>query len=392
MSSTTKPAKILLVSASVGDGHTQAALAIKTALENQKLFTAQMVDFMAGENSYLNTLVKEAYLKLIDIFPDIYDLLYRFSQMPVPGSKVQSLMAMAMKRSMLKLIEAHRPDALICTHPFPCGAAAYLKRNHKINLPLIGVITDFAIHRFWCYRETDLYFVATPELKQQLARQNIDLSRIHATGIPVNEKFSHIPSQVELDSLRRLLGFANPHPVILIMGGGLGLGDLEQAVLALDTLPLPLNLVVVTGRNATLRRSLLSKAPNFVHPLKVLGYTRHIPEFMSVADLLITKPGALTISEALSMKLPLLLYQAIPGHEEENAAYLIGKGAALWSQNSHSLTATVHDLLANPQQISSMREMATQIGRPMASQAIAAIIWQKLFEPDFGSLSGGRFI
>lgn len=382
LSSNIKPVKVLLVSASMGDGHTQAALAIQAAIEKQQLGTAKVVDFMAGENSYLNTLVKEAYLKLIDIFPDMYDLLYRFSQLALPGSKVQSLMSMAMQRSMLKLINTHRPDAIICTHPFPCGAAAYLKRNHKINLPLIGVVTDFAIHRFWCYNETDLYFVATPELRQQLAAQGIDLPRIHATGIPVGPRFAHTPAQPELTVLRKALGFSEAHPIVLIMGGGLGLGDLEQAVLALDALPLPLNLVVVAGRNATLRRSLLSRSQSFVHPVKVLGYTRHVPELMAASSLLITKPGALTISEALSLRLPQLFYQAIPGQEEENAAYLTQKGAALWSQNSQHLAASVYELLTNPEKLNYMREMAALLGRPAASQLIAGTLWRELFHND----------
>lgn len=385
LSSQTKPANILIVSASVGDGHTQAALAIKAAIEQQQSASARVVDFMAGENSYLNTLVKTAYLKLIDIFPDMYDMLYHFSQMPLPGNKAQSLMAIFMKRSMLTLINTYQPDAVICTHPFPCGAAAYLKRNHKIDLPLIGVITDFAIHRFWRYDETDLYFVAAPELKQQLAAQDISLSRIHATGIPVSPKFSYRPEPAELAELRQTLGFSDNQPVLLIMGGGLGLGDLEQAVLDLDTLALPFNLVVVTGRNATLRRRLLAKTHTFVHPLKVIGYTKQVPELMSVADLLITKPGALTISEALSMRLPQLLYQAIPGHEEENAVYLTNKGAALWARSRQSLAATTQELLSSPSQLAQMRKMAGLIAHPAAAQTIAATIWQELFSgnPDF---------
>lgn len=390
MSSKIKPAKILLVSASVGAGHTQAAKAVQTAIESQELASAQVTDFMAGENSYLNTLVKEAYLKLIDHFPDMYDLLYRFSQMPLPGSKVQSLMAMAMKRSMLKLINIHRPDAIICTHPFPCGAAAYLKHTRRISVPLIGVITDFAIHRLWCYKETDLYFVATPELKQELAVHGIDQARIYASGIPVGQKFSHMPTSAEQRTARYALGFSNDHPIILLMGGGLGMGDLEQAVLAIDALQLPLNLVVVAGRNASLRRSLSAKAPALSHPVKVLGYTCHVPELMAAADLLITKPGALTISEALSMQLPLLLYQAIPGQEEENAAYLTRKGAALWAQNTSSLSSTVYELFTQPKRLDYMREMATLLGRPSAAQTIASTISQELFRTG-ATMSGGRF-
>ena len=371
-------AKILLVSASMGSGHTQAAQAIQTALESQQPAASQLIDFMAGQNSYLNTLVKDAYLKMIDIFPDMYDLLYRLSQMPLPGSKVQSLLARAMKRSMLTLINTHRPDVIICTHPFPCGAAAYLKRTRRINIPLIGIITDFAIHRLWCYRETDLYFVATPELKQQLAQQGISPSRIYATGIPVGPKFSRLPDPFEQAAIRSELGFANNDPVLLMMGGGLGMGDLEHAVHAIDALPLPLNVIVVAGRNATLRRSLTAKAQTLGHPVKVLGYTRHIPELMAAADLLITKPGALTISEALSVQLPMLLYQAIPGQEEENAAYLARKGAALWIEQTHTLASTVYELMTTPERLNYMREMAAMLGRPTAAQTIATTVWQAL--------------
>lgn len=377
MSTRNKPVKILLVSASLGAGHTQAAQAIKTALENSNLAAAEVVDFLAGGNSYLNTLVKESYLKMIDIFPDMYDFMYRLSQMPLPGSKVQSLMAITMKRSLLELVLQHRPDAIICTHPFPCGAAAYLRRTRQIATPLIGVITDFSLHRLWCYNETDLYFVATSKLKQELEMQGINQTRIHATGIPIDPKFR--PAAADQAAIRQTLGFTNKYPVILIMGGGLGLGDLKQAVFAIDALPLPFNLVVVAGRNATLRRSLLAKSHDLTHPVKVIGYTKHIPELMAAADLLITKPGALTISEALSMRLPMLLCQAIPGQEEENAAYLSRKGAALWVQNSHHLASTVYKLMTEPERLHYMREMADLLARPAAAQTIATTIWQQLF-------------
>lgn len=356
----------------------QAAQAIKTTLESSNWAVAEIVDFMAGENSYLNTLVKEFYLKMIDVFPDMYDLLYRISQMPLPGSEVQNLMAKIMKRSMFKLILEHRPDAIICTHPFPCGAAAYLKQTHRISIPLVGVITDFAIHRLWCYNETNLYFVATSKLKHELSLQGIKQTRIHASGIPIDPKFSHLPATVDQTPLRQTLGFCNNHPIILIMGGGLGLGDLKQAVLAIDSLPLPLNLVVVTGRNAALRRTLLAKAQDLTHPAKVIGYTRHVPELMAAADLLITKPGALTISEALSMHLPMLFYQAIPGQETENAAYLSQTGAACWVQHNDNLASAVYELLTQPERLRSMQEMTSLLARPTAAQTIATTVLRHL--------------
>lgn len=391
MSSKSKLPKILLVSASIGSGHTQAAEAIKASLENHEIAVTEVIDFMAGKKSYLNPLLKETYLKMIDIFPDIYDLMYRLSQTPLSGSKVQNLLSMTLKRTMLQLVHEHRPDAIICTHPFPCGAAAYLKRTHQISIPLIGVITDFAIHRFWCYNETDLYFVASSELKLELARQGIIPERIHATGIPVSSKFNHLPLSAEQADVRQTLGFENNHPVALIMGGGLGLGDLEQVVLAIDALCLPFNLVVVAGRNATLRRNLSAKAQSLVHPVKVLGYTNHVPELMAAANLLITKPGALTISEALSIHLPMVLCHAIPGQEEENAACLTSKGAALWAQNNHTLAGIVSDLFMNPDKLRSMQEKAAQLARPTAAQDITNIICQELLGTESADIAKNSF-
>ncbi|BBB91246.1 MAG TPA: glycosyltransferase [Methylomusa anaerophila] len=370
--------KVLIVSASVGAGHTQAAQALKVELERQGLTRVQVVDFMAGENSYLNTLVKEAYLKMIDIFPNMYDMLYRFFQMRLPGSKVQNLMALAMKRSMMKLIKAHRPDLIICTHPFPCGAAAYLKRNRKISIPLVGVLTDFAIHRLWCYQEIDLYFVATEELKTALGSAGIPAERIHATGIPINPKFNHAVESLDKNTIRRELDLLPDRPVILMMGGGLGLGSLSEAVETLNAISMPLNLIVVAGHNSELRRHVLAFARQSHHKIKVFGYTKHIPELMSAADVLVTKPGALTISEAAAMNLPMLFFEPIPGQEEENATYLTGKGAAIWVEDDMNLGTILSNLLAHPEKLCRMQKQVSLLGRPMAAPVIIDTIIQNL--------------
>lgn len=364
--------KILIVSASVGAGHTQAAKAVAAGIGRRyPAISTQIVDFMAEENSYLNTLLKETYLKMISLSPNIYDLLYRWSQSPRQSSKVQNMVARAMKRSMWRLYLRYRPDMIICTHPFPCGAAAILCRTHRINIPLVAVITDYAVHPLWVYDEVDLYFVAEKEMHNDLVKYGIPDGRIYSTGIPIDASFSqHVERAAIIEELRLEPGL----PTVLVMGGGLGVGPVREALSNLDSSESPLQIIVVAGKNAVLRRQLQQLAKRSRHHMVILGFTHRIRELMAVADILVTKPGALTISEALSQALPLVLFSPIPGQEEENAEYLVRQGAAILVERIDTLGAEVTALFANPEKLAEMRSGAHRLGQPRAADVAASII------------------
>lgn len=370
---------VLIISASIGSGHNRAANAVADELK-QRYPAAQInvVDFMAGNNSYINRLVKESYLKLLDISPNFYDLLYRWTQGAQRGSKAKSLMGRVMKRSMAKLVNRYQPDLIITTHPFPCGAAAHLKAEDKITVPLIAVITDFSVHRMWIYKEVDCYFVAAPEFKDELALQGIEQERIYVTGIPISPEFS---AKVDGDLMLDKLGLDKNKPVILIMGGGLGLGGVKQALVNLEEVALPLQIVVVTGRNSVLRHELKAAADSSCHVTQVLGFTKRISELMAIADILITKPGALTISEALAMKLPMLLYESIPGQEKDNAAWLEANGAATLIREEEKLAREVTGMLNNKEYREIIEGKAGALARPRAAADVAEVISAK-----YGSL------
>lgn len=135
--------KILIVAASIGSGHMQAAKAVRDEfLHKSPDATINNVDFM-DQDSSAGHIIKETYLNMIDYIPNAYDLLYRYSQEPRHGSNVKSLLALIMKKRMRKLCQKYQPDLLVFTHPFPCCAAAYLKAKGQIAIPLAAVITDF---------------------------------------------------------------------------------------------------------------------------------------------------------------------------------------------------------------------------------------------------------
>lgn len=371
--------KILIVSASVGSGHNQAANAMSAELKRRYPgVRVRVADFMGEGNSYMNSLVKETYLKMISLSPNIYDLLYRWSQSSGQFSKVQNIIARAMKRSLLRLYIRHRPDLIIFTHPFPCGAAAYLRRGRRIDVPLVGIITDFAVHPLWVYDEVDQYFVAGEPLRDALVRQGVPAGRIHCTGIPISANFTRV---VDRAAVAANLGLDPAEPIVLVMGGGLGVGPVEAAVRALDDSRAEFQMIVVAGRNADLRRQLQAAARASRRRMIILGYTHRVRELMAAADLLVTKPGALTLSEAMAAGLPMLLINPIPGQEEENADYLVSQGAAIRADDVDKLAVIAAGVLAEKEALARMRRSAARLAQPQAAANAARIIGRLAARP-----------
>lgn len=363
--------RILIVSASVGAGHDQAASAIGAEIERR--FPAARVtvaDFMGEENSHLNALLKDTYLAMISLSPQIYDRLYHWTQTrQFPG--VQNLLARTMKRSMLRLYLRHRPDLIVFTHPFPCGAAAYLRRSGKFDVPLVGVITDFSAHLMWVYDEVDLYFVAASETRAELVRLGVAAERVFPTGIPIDASFGRRQGRY---TVAAGLGLAAGKPTVLIMGGGLGIGPVAETVSSLDGIAQTLQVIVVAGRNAELRREIRAIAASSRNRVVALGFTRRVRELMAAADLLITKPGALTVSEALCAGLPMVLIDPLPGQEEDNARYLVDREAAVLAAGGEEAARIVAGLLERPEEMAAMRRRAGSLGQPAAAGAAAGII------------------
>ena len=361
--------RVLIVSASIGSGHHQAARAIAAELaRRQDNLQITIADFMEDTDSYLAAFMKEAYLKMLELSPNMYDLVYRVSQAPLPGFKAQGLLARVLQGGMAQLVRRHRPDLIIATHPFPCGAAAYLRDSRRLRAPLVGVITDFAVHRLWVYEHVDAYFVAAPEIKRELSALGVPSRRIYASGIPVHPQFT---THADGRGILGELSLAADQPLVLLMGGGLGMGGIRQAMASMDELNLPLQFVVLAGKNKELQEKLQEETKNLRHAVRVLGYTDRIPELMRAAAMLVTKPGALTVCEALVSETPLLLYEPIPGQEWENAVFLTQRGVALWAKNRQELKDGVTTLLTRPEQVEKLRKEAEALRRPAAAAAVA---------------------
>lgn len=355
--------RILIISASIGTGHAKAAQAV--ALQLRRRYpdaVVEMVDFMA-DGYYLNRLIKESYLKMLHLSPNMYDILYRWTKSARRFS-MQGIMARAMKRNMEQLIEKYRPDVVICTHPFPCSAVAYLKKTKYPNLVLTGVITDFAVHQMWIFDEVDMYFIGSADMLMAMVAKGVSRKRVAVTGIPVLSSFSDYDRTDKGTREQRQL------PNVLIMGGGLGMGGVQESLQSLEAIARSLRIVVIAGRNKKLRRKLERFCLRSHHSIRIYEYTDRIPELMASAQLLITKPGALTISEALTMELPMILFDPIPGQEIDNARFLEGKGAAVWVKDGEAIARETLTMLTDNERLDSMRARARALKKPYAAAQI----------------------
>lgn len=363
---------ILVVTASMGSGHNKAANAVAEAIKRKyPVNKINVIDFMSTETAYFNSLVKDIYLKMLDHTPSVYEFFYKFTSDSTKGSTIQSVFAHAMKKDMRELIKKYEADMVICTHPFPCAAASYLKQTGEINIPLITVMTDFCVHQFWLYKNIDIYFTANDLLKKEMVNQGLLEERIFVTGIPVGYNFR---VDYNRDDLLAKFKLEKDKPVALIMGGGLGLGGVKNALCQLERLKKDIQILVITGANVALWSEMNEYAQHSKHKIFVWGYSHNIQKFMSVATFLISKPGALTISEALTRELPMILHDPIPGPEVDNAKFVSDNGAAIWVRHQDTLDAVVREVLSDATILPKLRNNAKVLKKPYASDNIADVI------------------
>ena len=367
--------RILILTASIGSGHTRAAEAIRAALAAHPAaatMQVDVVDFMARDISIIHYLMKRIYLLMLRFVPDLYDVFFRVAGKNASGGVVRGAFAQVMVRTVGRVIRAYAPDLVIATHPFPEGAAALWRARHGASFTLAALLTDYALHAIWLVPGVDVYFVATEAMAEGMAARGFDAHMVHATGIPI----ARADYGLERSAAQTRAGLTKDLPTILLMGGGLGLGGMDRTLAALEQVKLRLSILVVAGRNAVLEEHARTVARTSRHVIRVFSYTDEIPTLMCAADLLITKPGGLTISEAFAAGLPLLLHDPIPGPETENAVYATRRGAAVWLHPGEAMAPAVEEILAH--HISEMRRAAHDCARADAARHVAAILMEQL--------------
>jgi processive 1,2-diacylglycerol beta-glucosyltransferase len=364
---------ILIFYISRYSGHYQAARAIQAGA--RKLFdeaNVRTVNALLYTNPILGSIITKAYIRLIKKRPEIWGSIYDDPEILRKTRGVRDTLNKFNIPKIKKLIEGFSPDIIYCTQAFPCGMVAEYKKFSKKDIPLVGVLTDHAPHSYWLNDGVDLYAVPSEVTSAALREKGVPASRIRVSGIPVDPKFS-VPA--DRTAARGELGFSGDKPVLLVMGGNQGIGSLEEAVKALlQDNRHGYRIITVTGANRKLYSRLKKvEKKHGSERIRVFSFSDSMDLLMDAADIIITKAGGMTVSEALAKRLPIVILDPIPGHERMNADYLVGEGAAVEVGNTAALHKTVNSILDAERDYERMRAMAGKIARPGSSLDICRI-------------------
>ncbi len=367
--------KVLIMSASTGGGHNRAARAIKEELESRTIdnmsIECEIVDSLKLVNNTMDKVISGGYEKSALYTPKAYGSVYRFSETSLAsknefkGNPLTSLMA----RKFKHLLNDSSPDLIIGTHPFPMIALSTLKKNNyslsknesfykssKVDIPpMISVLTDYTTHSTWIQNEIDYYIVGHEYVKELLVYEGVDSEKVKAFGIPVEKSFlSHRDRKTVLTEL----GLSPEKLTVLLMGGSFGAGNIKETLEELLTVDRDFQILVVTGKNEHLKDRLSKMLDSTIHDKNIclLGYTNKMNDILASIDVLISKPGGLTTTEALLNDVPMIVPYFIPGQEEENLDFLTNCGAALRTTKKYSLPVLLKVLIDDPTRLDILRK------------------------------------
>ena len=337
--------KILILYGSYGGGHLSAAKTLQTYFqENYQDVNVEIIDCIEYINKHLNKVSTEAYKEFAKKMPWVWKRVYNKSKsgalafLSTTNNKILSL-------KLKKLLEEEKPDLVISTHPFATTMCAYLKEKEKVNFKLATILTDYHIHPQWLVLNlyNDVYFVANEQMKMDMISYNIDDDKIFVSGIPISERFLEPKNKKEIFDYFEL--DENKRTLLFFAGGEFGLGRNTTFILfrAFIRLFPDMQIVAISGKNKNMKAKFekIIDQTNSSNRVKLLEYTDKVPELMYIATAIVTKPGGLTVSEALASKKPLILINPIPGQEEENAQFLVDNNVAILIKDSDNISRTI---------------------------------------------------
>ena len=370
--------KVIIFYAKYGGGHLSAARSIENCINTYyKNVNVELIDFMEYANKEFNKITTKAYAEMAKKIPKAYGSIYWKSEKG-PLAHISTTSNKLLSIKINKLLQEKSPDLIICTHPFASQMCGYLTKHHKLNTKIATILTDFASHDQWLvYNEYINYlFVSNIEMKETLMSKNIPANKIFVTGIPISERFLN-----KYDKKSLFIDFnLNPNKkVVLFFGGGeFGLGK-NYTLKVFETFvkdSADIQIIAISGKNRKMKEA-FEKLVSELHAediVKVLPYTTQVPELMSIADFVVTKPGGLTSTESLASRLPMVLINPIPGQEEENAQFLENAGVGIWLNPKENCDEIITELLNDENKLNQMRKNTELLAKKNSTMDICRTI------------------
>lgn len=377
---------VLILSAKTGGGHLRCAQALEKVITDLDPFgSVRIVDGLEYVNRYFNKFVVNGYKFSAMKLSKVYGMFYRMSNKDSNTFKMVQKSNAFFAKKLIPLIAEFKPDVIVTTHPFMGIMCSRLIEKGFMNVPVISIATDFALHASYINDNIAAYVVSSPQMVDSMEALGIDRSIVYPLGIPIDPVFfeqdEHKPEHLAE------LGFDPDKKTVLIMAGSFGVTDILKIYESINEIELDFQIIVITGKNMKLFdafNSILSfnenmrvgrkeinfymdKEPtrkeekfNVTKKTKLIYFTDEVHKYMQISDLIITKPGGLTVTESLACCLPMALFRGIPGQETDNTEYLCDNNLAISIKKANA-GEVVFRLLKYPERLLSMRESCNRL-------------------------------
>jgi len=363
---------ILFLFSDTGGGHRSAAQAIIEALE---------LEFPGGTTHEMVDIFREYAPRPLNYAPEIYPPLTRMPTMWSMGYHLSDgsrrtrffyqMIWPYIQWGLIRLIREHPSDLIVSVHQLPNAPMARAIAKSGKSVPFTTVVTDLvSTHTAWYTKQANKVIVPTSAAYRKAISLGIPPENMDIIGLPVAEKFCQPAGDAM--HIRARLAWPQECPVVLLVGGGDGMGPLEATAKAIDAAQLPVRLVIVAGRNKKLKEK-LERYPWRV-PATIYGFVTDMPDFMRAADILVTKAGPGTISEAFIAGLPMILYARLPGQEDGNVDYVVSNSAGVWAPRPGMVVKALRNWLKYPEERQEAVEACLRLARPKASRQIACLL------------------
>lgn len=361
---------ILILTASTGGGHKRAAAAIEAKIkQTHPETTVHVVDALKSIGKMYDKTVCGGYHFMATKVPKVYGECYKITDRKNIMYKAVMKSNTMMSKRLLETIESYKPDIIIICHPFVTTMISRLKAKGKLDVKAIALITDYNAHRTYIAPNIDAYVLAEPYMAEKLEKEyDVDKSKIYPLGIPTFDKFTEDFSKEELCKRE---GLDPNKKTVLLMAGSFGvtgvLNFYEQLAKASDEL----QMIVITGKNGKLFEQMHDLVFDLGTKLrtKLLFFVDNVEDYMHISDLIVTKPGGLTVTESLACGLPLAIYSAFPGQELDNAEYLVGEEAAILLDKKRGAEQII-SLIESPGELDRMKKKCRSLAMPDSAEKI----------------------
>lgn len=367
--------KLLVAYASAGAGHTKAAYAIEEALKkiNRGDISVKAINTLDYSTPFLRKSYPATYLFIVNRIPTIWGLGYYLFDARIiykvfigPARRINNFLNCA---RLVDFLRQYNPDIIINTHFLGSEVMADMKRRGMLkDTKLITVVTDYLMHSFWVDRAIDYYCVAQDESKEHLIKRGIPSEKIRVFGVPIDPVFA---IKKDKKQLCNKLNIKEDLPTVLIGSGGFGVGPIKELVKELSGIEKRIQLLVVCGKNPKLYGEISELAKSKDNPIKAYEFVDNMDELMEVSEIMVTKSGGMTSSEAMAKDLPMVVTSAIPGQEARNCRCLIRSGAAIHAASIRKAKEAILDMLNSEARIEEFKKRIMDIKKPNSACDIA---------------------